>query len=137
MELIDMLVSNLGVGEKQAEGGAGLILNMAKRQLDGGDFSRLTTAIPEIGSLVNAAPNEKKSSGAGGLFDIAGQLASAVGGDSQLGQLGKLAGLAGAFDKLGLDADMISKFLPIILSFVQKKGGNEMLNILQGALKQR
>jgi hypothetical protein len=65
---------------------------------------------------------------------MVGSLASAVGGDSQLGQLGKLAQLAGVLEKLGLNADMVSKFLPIILSFVQQKGGAGLMNMLQGAL---
>ena len=50
------------------------------------------------------------------------------------GTIFKLAQLAGAFEKLGLDPAMVTKFLPIILSFVQKKGGSGLADLLQGAL---
>ena len=173
MELVDLLVKNLGVDKGQAEGGAGTIFKLAQEQLGGGDFSKLTTAIPEIGKLVKSVPREEgtgggglldalgglsgagekssqggglldalgglaggseKASSGGGLLDMVGKLASATGGDSQLGQLGKLAQLAGAFEKLGLDPGMVVKFLPVILAFVQKKGGAGLADLLQGAL---
>jgi hypothetical protein len=174
MELVDLLVKDLGVDKGQAEGGAGTIFKLAQEQLGSGDFSKLTTAIPEIGKLVKSVPQAegkgggglldalgglggsgdkssqggglldalgglaggsgKTSAGGGGLMDMVGKLASAAGGDSQLGQLGKLAQLAGAFEKLGLDPGMVAKFLPIILSFVQKKGGSGLVDLLQGAL---
>ena len=153
MELVDLLVKNLGVDKGQAEGGAGTIFKLAQEQLGGGDFSKLTTAIPEIGKLVKSVPREEgtgggglldalgglsgageKSSQGGGLLDMVGKLASATGGDSQLGQLGKLAQLAGAFEKLGLDPGMVAKFVPVILAFIQKKGGTGLADLLQGAL---
>ena len=45
--------------------------------------------------------------------------------------LGSLASLAGGFSKLGLDAGMISKVIPIILNFVQSKGGPGVKAILE------
>ena len=51
------------------------------------------------------------------------------------GGLGSLAGLAGGFSKLGLNAGMIVKFLPIILSFLQGKGGEGLKNLLGNAFK--
>ncbi|MDD5647713.1 MAG: DUF2780 domain-containing protein [Dehalococcoidia bacterium] len=156
MELVDLLVKNLGVDKDQAEGGAGTIFKMAREQMGSDDFSKLTNAIPEIGKLAKSVPGAegagggvgglmdafggltggggKTSAGVGGLMDMVGKLASATGGDSQLGQLGKLAQLAGAFEKLGIDPGMVAKFLPIILSFVQKKGGSDLVDLLQGAL---
>jgi hypothetical protein len=52
-----------------------------------------------------------------------------------LGGAGGLTSLAGGFSKLGLDAGMIGKFVPIILSFVQSKGGNAVKGILEKVLK--
>ena len=154
MELIDSLVKELGVNQQQAEGGTGAIFKLAQQQLSGGDFAKFTGAIPELGKFMQTAPEAedkggggllgalgglgdgggKPAAGGGGLLDIAGKLASAAGGDSQLGQLGKLAQLAGVFEKLGIDPAMVMKFLPIILAFVQKKGGNSLGDLLQGAL---
>ena len=162
MELIDTLVKELGVNKQQAEGGTGAIFKLAQEQLTGGDFAKFTSAIPELGKLIKSAPEsetggEEKSpsagggllgvlggltggggksgaGGGGGLLDLAGKLASAAGGDSPLGQLGKLAQLTGVFEKLGIDPQMVMKFLPIILAFVQKKGGNSLVDLLQTAL---
>jgi hypothetical protein len=121
MELVDLLTKNLGVSETQAQGGAGLLFKLAKAKLGGTDFSKVSAAVPGIDSLIGAAPT-----GGGGML---GGLAKLFGGG------GGLAGLAGGFSKLGLDKSMISKFIPIILSFVQSKGGAGVKTLLEKALK--
>jgi hypothetical protein len=127
MELLNQLTQNLGVTEEQAKGGAGLLFDLAKEKLGAGDFGQITDAVPGIGELAGAAP---KSGGLGGAI---GGLASALGGSA--GKLGDLASLAGGFKNLGLDTNMIGKFIPIILSFVQSKGGDSIKNLLAGVLK--
>jgi hypothetical protein len=127
MELIQDLVKNLGVSENAAKGGAGLIFKMAQDKLPAGDFSKVLGADPGIGDLMKAAP--ESGGGIGGL----GKLASGLGGD--IGKLGNLASLAGGFSKLGMDSGMIGKFLPIILSFVGRKGGTGVQSILEKVLK--
>ncbi len=123
MELIEMLASQLGISETQAEGGAGLLLGMARKKLGEGDFGEIATAVPGIEALVESAPS-------GGIGGMLGGFASKVGGED----LGGLAGLAGGFKKLGLDAGLISKFVPIVLSFVQSKGGDVAKGILERVL---
>ena len=127
MELIQQLTSSLGIGEEQAKGGAGLIFNLAKEKLGSGDFGQIAEAVPGMDSLLNAAPKED----GGGIGGMLGGIASAVGG----GELGSIAGLIGGFDKLGLDADMVQKFLPVVLDFVGSKGGDTVKNLLSGVLK--
>ncbi len=112
-DLGDMLGKLAGGAGKPQSGGGGLL--------------------DALGGLAGGS-GKSGAGGGGGLLDLAGKLASAAGGDSQLGQLGKLAQLAGVFEKLGLDPEMVMKFLPIILAFVQKKGGNSLGDLLQGAL---
>jgi hypothetical protein len=126
MELIEELTKNLGVTQDQAQGGTGLILNMAKEKL-GQDFSKVSGSIPGVGSLMSAAPE----SGGGTLGGLA-KMAGAFGGGSQLANL---AGLAGGFSKLGMNSGMITKFIPIIISFVQSKGGSTAADLLAKALK--
>jgi hypothetical protein len=126
MELVSMLTQTLGMNESQAKGGAGLLFGLAKEKL-GGDFGQVEAAVPGMGDLLSAAP------AGGGLGSALGGLAQAVGGGT--GQLGGLASLAGGFSKLGLDAGMVGKFLPVILSFVQSKGGDSVKNLLAGALQ--
>jgi len=127
MELVDQLVKNLGVSEEAAKGGSGLIFNMAKAKLGAGDFGKVASALPGITDLMKSAPES------GGVLGGIGKLASGLGGGA--GQLGNLASLAGGFSKLGLDSGMIGKFIPIILSFAQSKGGDVVKSLLQKALK--
>lgn len=121
LDLVKQLVDTTGVSQEQAEGGAGLLFKLAKDQLSSGDFSQLSESMPEVGNLVNAAPT-------GGLL---GNLMGAFGG----GKLAGLASLAGGFSKLGLDANMVSQFTPVILSFVQGKAGNGAADLLKGIFK--
>lgn len=127
MELIGQLVKNLGVSEDAAKGGSGLIFKMAKEKLGAGDFGKVASALPGINDLMKSAPES------GGVMGGIGKLASGLGGGA--GQLGNLASLAGGFSKLGLDSGMIGKFLPIILSFAQSKGGDAVKALLAEALK--
>jgi hypothetical protein len=128
MELIDLLVKNLGVTEAQAQGGTGLLFKQAKDKLPGADFSKVSAAVPGIDTLIGAAPATGGDGALGGLGKL-------FGGGGSTGGLGGLAGLAGGFSKLGLNADMIGKFLPIILSFVEGKGGAGTKALLEKALK--
>lgn len=133
MELVQQLVSNLGVGEDQAKGGAGLILKLAQDKLGGGEFAKVASAIPGSDVLLGSAPTEE--SGGGGMMDALGGMAAGMMGGSQGAALGNLMSLAGGFSKLGMDGNMVTKFFPIILSFVQQKGGADVAGILSKALQ--
>ncbi|MEA3521829.1 MAG: DUF2780 domain-containing protein [Campylobacterota bacterium] len=126
--LTDTLMSSLGVSEKQASGGAGSLMKYAQGNLSKDDFSKVSSSIPDMSSLLSAAPSGgKKSSGLGDL----GDMASALGGDSVAG----IASLASSFSDLGLGTDMIQKFIPVILQYVQGSGGDGVMKLLEGALK--
>ncbi|RLW52672.1 MAG: hypothetical protein B6D76_14845 [gamma proteobacterium symbiont of Stewartia floridana] len=127
MELVQQLVSGAGVSQEQAEGGAGLLFGLVKDQLSSGDFSQVSSAIPGIESLIDAAPSEDS----GGLGGLLGGVASAIGGD----QLGNMASLASGFSKLDLDAGMIGKFVPIVLSFLQSQGGDALSDLVAKVLQ--
>ena len=126
LELVQQLVSSTGVSEQQAEGGAGLIMGLLKEQLSSGDFSQLADAVPEADGLIDSAP-----SGGGGMGGLLGSVAGALGG----GELGNLAKLAGGFSDLGLDSGMIGKFIPVVLSFIQDKGGEGLAGIVASVLQ--
>lgn len=126
MELIQMLTSQLGIDDEQATGGTGLLLKLAKSKL-GADFSKVTGAIPDAEKLISSAP------ASGGLAGTLGGLMSSFGGGA--GQLGNLAALAGGFKTLNLDSGLIGKFIPIVLSFVQSKGGDQAKSLLEKVLK--
>ncbi len=127
MELIKLLTDQLGISDEQARGGAGLLFNLAKEKLGSGEFGQITAHLPEADHLADSAP------GSGMLGSALSGLASSLSGGKS--DLGDLAGLVGGFAKLGLDADMLGKFVPIVLSFVKGKGGDAVHNILSKVLK--
>ena len=130
MELVQMLTSNLGVNEDQAKGGAGLLFNIAKEKLGGGEFQQIANAVPGIDQLMSAAPTAPEPSDtSGGVMGMLGGLASHLGGST--GALGALASLAGGFSKLGLDTEMVGKFVPQVLEYVQSQGGDGVRSLLE------
>jgi len=127
MELLQMLKSQLNVSEEQASGGAGLLFKLVQDKLSSGEFSQVSSALPGINELISSAPKSE------GFASAIGGIASSLGGGA--GQLGNLVSLAGAFSKLNLDADMVGKFIPIILSFVEAQGGGSLKSLLEKVLK--
>ncbi len=117
-DLIRELVNRVGVQESQAEGGVGLLLKLAKDKL-GGDFAKITAALPEAEKLMAAAPAGGAASG------LAGGLLGALGGDKGK-DLAGLAGLAEGFGKLNLDQGKAAQFVPVILDFLKSKGGPDL-----------
>jgi len=124
--LVSLLTSKLGVSEKQAEGGAGSIFNIAKQSLSDNDFSSIAKVVPGIEKMMDAAPEEEKSSG---FLD---SISSIFG--SQSDKVGKISKLKNSFQELGLSGDMVGKFMPIVLGYVKEKGGEKLMSTLKDAL---
>ena len=124
MGLVDLLSSKLGVTKDQAAGGAGSIFQLAKQNLSGKDFSSVAKAVPGIDQMMGAAPKVEGSSSS------LGKISSMMGSN----KLGGIAGLTSSFEKLGLSGNMVGKFTPIILDYVKNRGGEQVMNLLKGAL---
>ena len=120
--LVDLLSSQLGVIKGQAEGGAGSIFQLAKQNLSVEDFSSIAKAVPGIDKMMGAAPKLE----GGSLKGISSMMGS--------NKIGGMASLTSSFEKLGLSGDMVNKFMPIILDYVNKNGGEHAMNLLKGAL---
>jgi hypothetical protein len=122
-ELCGALSKEIGATPEQAAGAAGALFTVAKSRLKSEEFSRVSNAVPGMGSLLKAAP----AVGAGG---------GASGALSQLtGQAAGLAAAASAFSKLGLSPNLVAKAVPVLTSFVTKSGGADVGKLLAGALK--
>lgn len=134
MELVQHLVSSLGIQEEQAKGGAGLIMQMAKSKLEDHEFAQIAQAIPGVSDLLETAPAETKG---GGLLGALGGMAAGLGGNAggAASNVTNMIGLAAGFSKLGMDPSMISKFMPTILSFAQTKAGGQVVGLLSKALQ--
>jgi hypothetical protein len=132
-ELIGQLVQQLGINPQQAQGGAGLLLKLAKDKL-GGDFGQVEQAVPGVGDLIGSAPQPAAGGGLGGMLGgLAGKIGGGAGG--ALGNISGLASLAAGFSQLKLDPSLIAKFAPIILAFVKSKGGDTVAALLASVMK--
>ena len=125
-ELIDMLTGALGVDTRQAEGGAAVLFKAAKDKLGEGEFARLLGGVPGLSELVTKAP----AAGGGGLGGLLGSLAGAVGGNAQL-----ISTIVGGFGKLGLSTDDAKRFVPVILDFLRKNAGPDVVSTLEKTLR--
>ena len=140
MELIDQLVSTLGVDENQAKGGAGLLFQLAKDKLGGDQFDQIASNVPGMDDLLQAAPSlggDGDSGGGGGglLSRVMSMFSGQSGGGGALASLGGLASLAGGFSQLGMDGGMVAQFLPVVMSFIQDKGGDQARELLESVLQ--
>ncbi len=124
--LVGLLTQKLGVSEPQAQGGAGAIFQLAKQNLGAEDFAGIEQAVPGMGGMLAAAPQLEENSG------LLGGLSSLFGGGSK--KLEGMSALAGSFEKLGLKSEMVGMFMPIVLDYVKEKGGEQVMNVLKGAL---
>jgi len=127
--LVSLLTGNLGVTTPQAEGGAGAIFSYAKQRLSPDEFTKVAGAVPEMDSLLKAAPQTQAS----GLGKAIGGTSSMLGGGAA--KVGGLATVGESFSKLGMQPDMVNQFVPTILQYVESKGGATTKDILAAALK--
>ncbi len=111
--LLGMLTSQLGVTDNQARGGVGSLLTLAKEKLPATDFTKIANVVP----------------GASGYMDLAKKLGAVA------GPLKNVAGLNGALGKLGMNADTIARFVPMVSNFMGKAGGSTVSNLLATVLK--
>jgi hypothetical protein len=127
MDLVGLLTKNLGVSKAQATGGAGAIFDTASQKMSVADFAKVKAAMPEVQALMDAAPKAEKDAGTlGGISSLIGKKGN---------DMSSIPKLIASFSKLGLDGDMVGKFVPIVLNYAQTKGGNGIFSLLESALK--
>lgn len=122
-ELVGTMTKELGVTPKQAEGGTGALLGLAKTRLKPEEFAKVSAAVPGTDSLLKAAPAVGGGK-AGGMMGMGGA-GGAMG----------LASLAGSFNQLGLKPEMAAKMAPVLINFVKGKGAADAASLLGGVLK--
>jgi hypothetical protein len=125
-ELIDMLTGALGVKANQAEGGAAVLFKAARDKLGDGEFSKLLGDVPGLSDLMKKAP----ASGGGGFGGLLGGIAGAMGGNAAL-----ISTVVGGFSKLGLSTDDAKRFVPVVLDFLRKKVGPDVVSKLEKTLR--
>lgn len=138
-DLVGMLTSQLGVSSAQAAGGAGSLFGFAQGQMSPTDFGSVSSALPEVGGLMDAVPSGGSGAAAAGSSLMGGtslggtSLGGTSLGGSSMGGLGDIAGVTSAFSDLGLSPDMVQQFVPVVLDYAQSTGGSQIMQLLQGA----
>ncbi len=121
--LVGQLTKGLSITPTQARGGAGSLFALAKTRLSPDEFSKVSSAVPGMHSLLKAAPAVTGNSEFSGL-------------ESSLpGNMGRTVEVAEAFHKLGLSPEMAAKFVPVMTKFVEVRGGSSTASLLEKALK--
>jgi hypothetical protein len=111
--LLGALTGQLGLSEDQARGGIGSYLTLLQEKLGKGDFDQIAALVP----------------GASGYLESAKKLGAVT------GPLKNLQGLNGALGKLGMNADTVAKFTPLVTNYLGKLGGPTVQKMLAGALQ--
>ena len=130
MDLITTLTDTLGITKDQAKGGSGALFQNAKDNLSVDDFQKVSDAVPDMDEYLAAAPDVKSKGGLGGAL---GSSLSSLGGGAA--KAGSMLDLTSAFSKLGMDSGTLGKFVPVVLNFVQSKGGASVAGLLKGLWK--
>jgi len=128
MDLISKLVDALGITEKQAEGGVGALFNNAKENLSTEDFNKAAEAVPGVDKYMAEVPSTDSGGGAGGLLKSSGL--SSLGGSAS--KISSMAGLADTFSNLGMNAETMTKFVPIVTDFMESEAGSSVAGLLKG-----
>jgi hypothetical protein len=92
----------------QIEGGLGSLMSLAKNQLNGDDFAKITGAIPGVDKYLDAAKNL-------GVLDS---------------PITSMDGLNAALGRLGMSPDTIAKFLPAAVDALGQIGGADVAGLL-------
>ena len=124
-ELVDQLVNVLRIDERQARGGAGVLLKAARDKVGTQEFASMLGGLNGLDDLIRQAPQ------AGGLGKLFGGLASTVGGSH--GAL--VANIVSGFGSLGLSTEHAKQMAPVILQFVRGKLGGDTADRLEKALR--
>jgi len=120
-DLIKGIMDSAGVNEEQAKGGTGALFEMAKGKMDKADFDKVSDAVPNMSDLLSSVPNV-----GGGKTSMLGSAAK---------QLVGMPKVLAVFDKLGISRDKVKLFTPVIVNYVEKKGGKALSSLLENAFK--
>ena len=94
-----------------------------QENLDAEDFAKIAQGVPGMDQMIEMAPEPENSSAMGKAAGKMGDFDKSLGG---------MAGIASSFESLGLNADMVSKFVPIVSDYVGSVSGEQAMALLQG-----
>mmetsp|Transcript_26327 Transcript_26327/g.47755 ORF Transcript_26327/g.47755 Transcript_26327/m.47755 type:complete len:153 (-) Transcript_26327:127-585(-) len=129
MDELLKLAGKAGMDKPQGEAATGGIMSLLQSKLAGGDFSKISEAIPVAEDLMKKQEGQKSDSGGGML---GGAMAMFGGGKSGGGKADSLASLTTMMASQGIDAKKFATFVPMVSEFIKKKCGVDVTSILGG-----
>jgi hypothetical protein len=129
-EVGDLLAKESTASAADAVGNALSALSKADEE----ESEETLQAPASVESIASALMEEGDEGTDATLAAAASALGAKVGADDTLSKAAGLASLADSFSDLGLDSDMIGKFVPVILEYVGGKGGDSKAALLKKAL---
>ena len=110
--LTGALQSQLGITADQAEGGIGSMLSLASEKLTTGEYDKFAGMIPGADKYLKSAKD--------------------LGAVTE--PLKNLDGLMSALGSLGIPAESVAKFAPLVSDYLGKLGGNDVKGMLAKVL---
>ena len=110
--------AKLGIGEDQAAGATGGMLDMIKEHADGADVSTMLDKIPGAADLMGKG-------GGGGGGGLLGAIGDAIGGGA-----GEALGFADILSKTGLDLDKLGGLLGMLKEYAEPLLGSDLVKRL-------
>ena len=123
-ELIKQLTDRLGIDSATAKGVTGKAMGMIKENVDDSTFSKLSSSLPGLESLIGSA-NEGETADAGGgmLGNLAGMASKMLGGSA-----GNSLELGTALAAKGLPMEKIGEFVTMLVQFIKENAGEQVLD---------
>jgi hypothetical protein len=121
--LEDLLMSKMGIENKQASAGVGIILNYLKGKLSKDDYKTVSEDIGDESYYMQAA-NEAGAFKENKTLSSMGRSASKVKASGLLGET------APYFKNIGLKSDKIGGFFNTIVGYLKSKGSEKAVDIL-------
>ena len=123
-ELIQRIVTSVGIPESLAKTAVGMILNMFQKEGDAGAVASLMNALPGSGDLASAAASastESEGDSGGGLGGLMGAAAGMLGGG------GGAMALVGQLTGAGLSMDQAKGVGGELMNFATEKAGADVV----------
>lgn len=125
--LTGMVTEQLGVSQQQAQGGLGTLFGIAQSTLGGSEFSELSQYVPEMDTLLQAAPAiSEEAQGISSLLGQAGKYGDALKSGSQA---------YSQFKTLGIDVTQIPQYIEITNQFLKEQGGTDVATLFSKSLE--
>ncbi|HRP96352.1 MAG TPA: DUF2780 domain-containing protein [Rhodocyclaceae bacterium] len=130
MDLIQQLMTQMKVNERQAKGGIGALLYIVKDQVSPDTFDAVRKLLPEADAWMKISPE-----GSEGIITLLDGVFGRVAGS----KLDTFARLGGHFQSLGVAPSMVKPFSQTVLTYLrdnlQHGARNQIANLLAEFMK--